>query len=72
MSFIFLKLLFLAIPETKEVSKKVGYTEYGYPICPNDSSLAMKQFGIIKEKGRSNRVKWGYPRNVLFQMAMVL
>ena len=22
--------------------KKVGYNEYGYPVCPNDSSLAMK------------------------------
>lgn len=42
--------------------KKVGYNEYGYPTCPNDSSLSMKYHGITKEKGRTDRIKWGCPK----------
>ncbi|MGE5630171.1 MAG: hypothetical protein ACM3TR_03635 [Caulobacteraceae bacterium] len=41
---------------------KVGYNEFGYPLCPEDSSLVMKYHGITNEKGRSNRVKWGCPK----------
>ena len=40
----------------------VGYNDYGYPTCPNDSSLAMKYCGITKEQGRSDRIKWCCPK----------
>jgi len=40
----------------------VGFNEYGYPTCPNDSSLAMKCCGVTKEKGRSDRIKWCCPK----------
>lgn len=49
-------------PRNESSLKKVGYNEYGYPTCPNDSSLAMKHLGITKEKGRANRIKWGCPK----------
>lgn len=42
--------------------KKVGYNAYGYPTCPNDSSLDMKYCGVTKEKGRSGRIKWICPK----------
>jgi transposase len=41
---------------------QVGYNEYGYPVCPNDSSLPMKHCGICREKGRSDRIKWICPK----------
>lgn len=41
---------------------KVGYNAYGYPTCPNDSSLAMRYCGITKEKGRCDRTKWVCPK----------
>lgn len=41
---------------------KVGYNLYGYPTCPNDSSLAMKYLGHCDEKGRADREKWGCPK----------
>ena len=37
--------------------KNVGYNAYGYPTCPNDSSLDMKYCGVTKEKGHSGRIK---------------
>jgi len=40
----------------------VGYNEFGYPLCPNDNSLAMKYCGLTKEKGRTDRVKWCCPK----------
>jgi len=40
----------------------VGYNEYGYPTCPNDSSLAMKRCGVTKGKNRTPRVKWICPK----------
>ncbi len=40
----------------------VGYNDYGYPTCPNDSLLAMKYCGITIEKGRSDRIKWCCPK----------
>lgn len=43
----------------------VGSNEYGYPLCPNDDSLALKYCGITKEKGRTDRIKWICP-NVSF------
>ncbi len=42
--------------------KRVGYNEYGYPVCPNASSLPMKHSGICREKGRSDRIKWICPK----------
>lgn len=42
--------------------KKVGYNAYGYPTCPNDPSLSMKYYGITKEKGRTDRIKWICPK----------
>lgn len=49
-------------PRNKSSLKKVGFNEYGYPTCPNDSSLAMKCCGLTKEKGRSDRIKWCCPK----------
>lgn len=34
--------------------EKVGYNAYGYPTCPNDSTLSMKYAGRYHEKGRSD------------------
>jgi len=44
-------------PRNESSLKKVGHNEYGYPTCPNDSSLAMKYLGTTK-KGRTDRIKW--------------
>lgn len=49
-------------PRNESHLKKVGYNAYGYPTCPNDPSLPMKYCRITKEKGRTNRVKWIYPK----------
>lgn len=59
--FHFSKALIPYNPRNESSLKKVGYNEYGYPTCPNDSSLAMKHLGITKEKGRADRIKWGCP-----------
>lgn len=40
--FLFSKALIPYNPRNESALKKVGYNEYGYPTCPNDSSLAMK------------------------------
>lgn len=60
--FSFQKALIPYNPRNESTLKKVGFNEYGYPTCPNDSSLAMKCCGITKEKGRSDRIKWGCPK----------
>lgn len=60
--FHFSRALIPYNPRNESSLKKVGYNEYGYPTCPNDSSLAMKHLGITKEKGRADRIKWGCPR----------
>lgn len=60
--FYFSKVLIPYNPRNESSLKKVGYNEYGYPTCPNDSSLAMHYCGITKEKGRSDRIKWGCPK----------
>ena len=60
--FHFSKALIPYNPRNESSLKKVGYNEYGYPACPNDPSLAMKYHGITKEKGRTDRIKWGCPK----------
>lgn len=60
--FHFSKALIPYNPRNESSLKKVGYNEYGYPTCPNDSSLAMKYCGITREKGRADRIKWLCPR----------
>lgn len=49
-------------PRNQSSLKKVGYNEYGYPTCPDDPSLAMKYLGVTREKGRTDRIKWGCPK----------
>ncbi len=60
--FHFSKALIPYNPRNQSSLKKVGYNKYGYPTCPNDSSLAMKHLGTTREKGRTDRVKWGCPK----------
>lgn len=60
--FHFLKVLIPYNPRNESTLKKVGYNEYGYPTCPNDPSLSMLYRGIAREKGRSDRFKWGCPK----------
>ena len=55
--FHFSKALIPYNPRNESSLKKVGYSEYGYPTCPNDPSLAMKYRGITREKGRAERIK---------------
>lgn len=60
--FHFSKALIPYNPRNDSPLKKVGYNAYGYPTCPNDSSLDMKYCGITKEKGRADRIKWRCPQ----------
>ena len=60
--FHFQKAIIPYNPRNESNLKKVGYNEYGYPVCPNDSSLSMKHLGICHEKGRADRIKWGCPK----------
>ena len=60
--FHFSKALIPYNPRNESTLKKVGYNAYGYPTCPNDPSLAMKYHGVTKEKGRTDRIKWGCPK----------
>ena len=60
--FHFSKVLIPYNPRNESTLKKVGYNEYGYPTCPEDPSLAMKHLGITREKGRADRIKWGFPK----------
>lgn len=60
--FHFSRALIPYNPRNESSLKKVGHNEYGYPTCPNNSSLAMKHLGVTKEKGRADRVKWGCPK----------
>lgn len=41
---------------------KVGYNEFGYPLCPNTPDQVMKYGGITNVKGQSNRIKWYCPK----------
>ena len=60
--FHFSKALIPYNPRNESTLKKVGYNAYGYPTCPNNSSLSMKHLGVTKEKGRTDRIKWGCPK----------
>lgn len=60
--FHFSKALIPYNPRNESTLKKVGYNAYGYPTCPNDSSLDMKYCGVTKEKGRADRIKWLCPK----------
>jgi hypothetical protein len=59
--FHFSKALIPYNPRNESSLKKVGYNQYGYPTCPEDSSLSMKYHGVTREKGRVDRIKWGCP-----------
>ena len=61
-NFHFSKALIPYNPRNESSLKKVSYNQYGYPTRPNDSSLAMKYHGVTKEKGRTDRIKWGCPK----------
>ena len=58
----FKKVVIAYNPRNESTLKKVGYNEYGYPLCPNDSSLVMKYRGHTREEGRADRIKWGCPK----------
>lgn len=60
--FNFEKAIIPYNPRNQSTLKKVGYNEYGYPLCPNNSSLVMKYRGLCREKGRAERIKWGCPK----------
>lgn len=60
--FHFKKALIPYNPRNESTLAPVGYNEYGYPLCPNDSSLPMKYHGPCHEKGRADRIKWGCPK----------
>ena len=59
--FHFKKAIIPYNPRNESTLIPVGYNEYGYPVCPNDSSLSMKYDGICREKGRADRIKWRCP-----------
>jgi transposase len=60
--FHFKKAIIPYNSRNESILPPVGYNEYGYPVCPNDSSLSMKYQGLCHEKGRSDRIKWGCPK----------
>ena len=60
--FCFSKALIPYNPRNESTLKKVGYNRYGYPTCPDDPSLSMKYLGLTREKGRTDRIKWGCPK----------
>jgi transposase len=62
--FHFSKALIPYNPRNESTLASVGYNEYGYPLCPNNSSLPMKYHGPCREKGRADRVKWGCPKMI--------
>jgi len=56
------KVLIPLNPRNSSPLPPVGYNEYGYPLCPNDPSLAMKHKGVTCGDGRTPRIKWGCPK----------
>lgn len=60
--FHFSKALIPYNKRNESFLKKVGYNAYGYPTCPNDSTLDMKYCGMTREKGRADRIKWICPK----------
>lgn len=61
-TFNFQKAIIPINSRNESTLPQVGYNEYGYPVCPNDSSLPMKHYGLCHEKGRADRIKWGCPK----------
>lgn len=60
--FHFSKALIPYNPRNETNLPKVGYNLYGYPTCPNDSTLDMRCCGLCREKGRADRIKWVCPK----------
>ena len=60
--FHFQKAIIPYNPRNESSLKQVGYNEYGYPLCPNNSSLTMKYCGLCHEEGRADRIKWTCPQ----------
>ena len=60
--FHFQKAIIPYNPRNESSLSTVGYNEYGYPVCPNDSYLSMKHLGLCREKSRAERIKWGCPK----------
>lgn len=58
----FKKVIIPYNPRNESILKKVRYNEYGYPLCPDNSSLPMKFLGLCHEQGRADRYKWGCPK----------
>lgn len=58
----FQKLLIPLNTRNSSSLPKVGYNEFGYPLCPNYPDQVMKYGGTTNEKGRSNRIKWRCPK----------
>ncbi len=58
----FNKVLIPYNPRNESSLEKVAYNEYGYPLCPKNSSLVMKYQGVCREKGRADRIKWLCPK----------
>ena len=58
----FKKALIPINPRNESLLPSVGYNEFGYPVCPGDPKLDMRYLGATREKGRSNRLKWGCPK----------
>lgn len=60
--FHFKRALIPYNPRNESTLAPVGYNAYGYPVCPNDSSLPMKYKWPCRGKGRADRIKWGCPK----------
>lgn len=48
----------MKVPSKKSDSMNMA----GYPTCPNAPTLSMKYCGLMKEKGRADRIKWCCPK----------
>lgn len=60
--FHFSRALIPYNPRNESSLKKVGYNEYGYLACPNDSSVSMKHLGVTKEKGEQTTSNGDAPK----------
>tara|TARA_B110000438_G_C15766654_1_gene629931 strand:- start:135 stop:1565 length:1431 start_codon:yes stop_codon:yes gene_type:complete len=50
-------------PRNASALPEPGLNSIGVPTCPSDPELPMKYDGIIREKGRSNRIKYLCPKS---------
>ncbi len=50
-------------PRNSSSLPEPGFNEIGIPLCPNDPSLPMVYDGIIREKGRADRIKYLCPKS---------